>query len=110
MTDSKRVTEEWRELRPLLGNFVCHLDSCMKECANIEEVYQKGFDDGKKSPPRCDICFKNEWYRKYAANLRDREMMEMYAALKPDDQIVVYNLVWRLHSMEGKLGLISTVK
>ena len=52
---SEQLREEWKAIRPLLGNFVCHVDSTLRSIEDrerfdseieerIKETYQQGYD------------------------------------------------------------------
>ena len=101
MIDSKRLTEEWKEFRPQLGNFIGRIDSCMRECGDAEAIYQKGFNEGSKKPPLCSFCPKAEWYAKTTSDVRLRKAIEEILQMQPDSQMLIYALIDKLHSIKN---------
>ena len=101
MVDPKRLTEEWKEFRPQLGNFISRIDSCMRECGDAEAIYQKGFNEGSKKPPQCDICPKVEWWAKTASDVKLRKAIEEIMQMQPETQMLVYALIDKLYSIKN---------
>lgn len=107
MTDPKRVTEEWKELRPLLGTFVSHLDNCMMECGSAKEAYddgfKKGYDRGKKEPVYCVTCRQKDWWDQ-THNERAAQLITNFNKLKPESQMLVLSIAERLREIEQTIN------
>lgn len=101
MIDPKRLTEEWKEFRPQLGNFIGRIDFCIRECGDAEAIYQKGYNEGSKKSSQCDICLKAEWWEKTASDVRLRKAIEEIMQLQPDSQMLIYSLIDKLHSIKN---------
>jgi len=107
MTDPKRVTEDWRALRPQLGEFVNRLDNCMMECGSNAEVYKKGYDlgydRGSKKPVECEFCPERDWWQ-HTHGERTVELISKYSELKQENQILILSLVEQLCNMERTIN------
>lgn len=40
------IREEWRKLRPAIGDLICHMDGQIDRLGEIEQVWQKGYEAG----------------------------------------------------------------
>ena len=107
MTDPKRVTDTWRELRPQLGEFLNRLDNCMVECGSNAEAYKKGYDlgydRGSKKPVECEFCPERDWWQ-HTHGERAAELVRGYSLLKPENQMLVLSLVEQLSRMEQTIN------
>lgn len=105
------IREDWRNLKPQLGNFLGKLTEMADNVDNLDEViekvrtkayntgYQKGCSD-TRDKDLCTNCKKKFFYTKYNAGCGD--MLETFSQLHPTSKRVILDIIYRLSEVENE--------
>lgn len=103
------IKEDWRNLKPQLGNFLGKLTEMADNVDNLDEViekirtkayntgYQKGCID-TRDKDICINCKKKEFYTQYHAGCGD--MLEVFSRLHPNSKHLILDMIRRLDEVE----------
>lgn len=103
------LRDEWRALKPQIGNFLGKLTEMADAVDNLDVViekvrtkayntgYQKGCTDTKHKDI-CTNCKKREFYTQYHAGCSD--MLERFGQLHPTSKRVILDMINRLSEVE----------
>ena len=103
------LREEWRALKPQVGNFLGKLCDMADSVDNLDEViekvrhsaYNKGYQQGcidTRDKDICTNCKKKEFYTQYHAGCGD--MLERFGQLHPTSKRVILDMINRLSEVE----------
>ncbi|MBQ8234500.1 MAG: hypothetical protein IJZ36_02830 [Bacilli bacterium] len=97
------INEDWKTLRPLIGNFISKLDSLTKGCEDVETLlkkvekksYEKGLSDSKK-----DLCNDCELHKFYNSCKGYYNIIDIFLHLSSDSRHLVVSLIDKLGKVE----------
>lgn len=104
------IREDWRNLKPQLGNFLGKLTEMADNVDNFDVViekvrtkayntgYQKGCTD-TRDKDLCINCKKKDFYAKYNAGCGD--MLEAFSRLHPTSKRLILDMIRRLNEVEN---------
>lgn len=98
------VGNDWKNLRPQIGNLISKIDSLVQGSENIENLKKKAEDKGYERglaevrKDFCNDCPMIDFYTKCNGHYR---IIDVYLQLSVENKQLINNLIDRLAKMEG---------